>query len=70
MTLGGFPSFLKLAIWPAKLRVVCPGSGAVGNRQGGIFEAVEEAEDKLYKGYEGFVSHNGIRKGVYSRISV
>lgn len=49
MTLSDFPGFLKQAICPAKLRVVCPGSGAVGNGQGGIFEAVE-AKDKLYKG--------------------
>jgi hypothetical protein len=37
------PVFFFAGMWPAKSRVVCPGSQAAGNGHGGIFEAGNEA---------------------------
>lgn len=44
--LSSFLGFLGIKR-PAKLRVVCPDSRAVGNGQEGIFEAVDEAVDEV-----------------------
>jgi hypothetical protein len=51
------PVFFFAGMWPAKSRVVCPGSRAAGNGHGGIFEAgneaVDEAVDKAMNGGNG-----------------